>query len=159
MRILDGPNLLARALLSAADRAMVQRALADNRKLTTEEVDAATDRYAAAYLTYRANTIATTEVTRASSLGLQEGYLQAVRRGVLPVNAVHQFWKVSLDERTCSHCLSIVDMNPFGVPLGEPFESDQGPVDCPGLHPNCRCSLEMVVNLDLVPTSWDGSLQ
>jgi len=157
MRILDGPNLLARALLTGADRAMVQRAVANDEKLTSEEVDAATERYAAAYLAYRAETIATTEVTRASSLGLQEGYLQAVRRGVLPVHAVHQFWKVSLDERTCQHCLSVVDMNPLGVPLGEPFDSDQGPVDCPGLHPNCRCSLEMVVNLDLVPT-WDGSL-
>lgn len=145
-----------RALVTAADRRLITSTMQAGGQLDADTIDRLTEAYESAYLDYRALTIATTESTRAASIGLQDSYLQAVERGVLPAEAVRQMWQISLDERTCNHCLSVVDMNPDGVPLGDPFQSDEGPVDAPGLHPNCRCSLELVTDLDLVPDNYDG---
>lgn len=128
---------LDRALLHVADREFVQTAIDAGRAFTAGQIDTLTQSYEAAYIDYRAQTIARTEATTAASLGLEDSYLQAVERGVLPSEAVRKHWQVALDERTCEHCLSVVDMNPDGVPLGEAFDSDEGPVDAPGLHPNC----------------------
>lgn len=145
------PTALARRLASAADTARLQAAIRNGTPLDQALVDEMVLRYEEAALEQRALTIARTEATRAASMGLQDSYLQAIDRGVMPAGAVRQFWQVALDERTCPHCLSIVDLNPDGVPLGQSFDSDEGPVDVPPLHTNCRCSLELVTNLDLVP--------
>lgn len=144
-------NVLQRALMSAADSAVYAAAQAAGRSLSEEVIERMVLDYQDRLLDYRAGVIATTEATRAASLGLQDSYDQAVRRGALPAEAVTQHWQISLDERTCDGCLSVVDMNPEGVPLGQMFESDDGPIDGPPYHPNCRCSLEFVTNLDLVP--------
>jgi hypothetical protein len=110
-----------------------------------------TEAYERAYLDYRAMTIARTEATRAASMGLLDSYRQAVERGVMPAAAVTKHWRIALDERACQHCLSVVRLNPDGVALDAMFQSDEGPVDAPGLHPQCRCNLELVTDLDLVP--------
>lgn len=148
------PGALQRALVSATDKDIIRNAIAGSSHLSASLIDDLTARYEAAYLTYRARTIATTEATRAASMGLEDSYQQAVDRGAMPAEAVRKHWQISLDEKTCEHCLSVVDMNPDGVPLGSSFESDEGPVDAPGLHPNCRCSLELVTDLDMIPDSY-----
>lgn len=145
------PEALTRALASPADRAAFQAAIASGDGLGADAVDAMTERYREAYIDYRAQTIAQTEATRAASLGLQDSYQQAIDRGAMPPEAVRQFWQVALDERTCPICLSIVDSNPDGVAMGAPFQSELGPVSGPPVHVNCRCSLELVTNLDLIP--------
>ena len=131
------PAALGRQLLSAKDTSVLQEALNAGRALEKAQVDQLTQNYADNYLDYRALMIATTEATRAASLGLQDSYLQAVDRGVMPVEAVTQRWQISLDEKTCPHCLSVVDQNPDGVQLGEQFDSDMGGIDGPPFHPNC----------------------
>ena len=148
-----------RSLLSAADAATLS-AVADGSReqLSSEEQDAIVDRYADNYLDYRAATIAQTETTRAASLGLQGAYQQAADRGVMPSEAVTQFWQIALDEKVCPVCLSVYDRNPQGVPLGQQFDSIDGPIDAPPAHPNCRCTLEMVTNLDLVPDDFAEEL-
>lgn len=152
----NNPQALTRSLFSVRDKAAFYEAVGSGKILSMATIDDMVERYRDNYLDHRALTIATTEATRAASLGLQDSYLQAVNRGVLPSAAVRQYWQLDLDERTCDHCISVVDMNPDGVELGEPFQSDHGPVDGPGLHPNCRCSIELVTNLDLVPDDYDG---
>ena len=131
------PKALARALVGGADVQIIRRAINDGQPLDRETLDAIVRRYEENYLDSRALTIATTELTRAAAMGLQDSYEQAIERGAMPREAVRQFWQLDLDERTCEHCLSVVDMNPDGVPLGDMFDSDEGPVDAPGLHPNC----------------------
>lgn len=156
MLLENNPQALTRSLFAVRDKAAFYEAVGAGKILDTASIDRMVDRYRDNYLDHRALTIATTEATRAASLGLQDSYQQAVTRGVLPNAAVRQYWLLDLDERTCDHCISVVDMNPDGVALGEPFQSDHGPVEGPGLHPNCRCSIELVTNLDLVPDDYDG---
>lgn len=145
------PAAAARALLPRADVAVIRTAFAAGNGLSLERINQMVQTYQERYLDYRALSIAQTETTRAASLGLQDSYAQAVDRGALPKEAIRQYWQVSLDETTCDHCLSVVDQNPEGVPFGEAFDSEDGPVDAPPMHPNCRCSLEFVTDLDLVP--------
>lgn len=114
-------------------------------------IQRAVSAYEANYLQYRADMIAQTESVRAANFGLHEAYRQAVDRGALPDAAVKRFWQVSLDEATCPICLSIPDLNPEGVGVNETFFSDDGPQDNPPVHPNCRCSVEYVTDLDKVP--------
>lgn len=148
---------LDRALMSSADKSVFQDALDNGQQLSQATIDQLTSNYADAYLSYRATTIATSEATNAMSLGLVDSYQQAVDSGVMPSEAVSKHWQIALDEKTCDHCLSVVDQNPDGVGLDEQFDTDEGPVDAPGLHPNCRCSLEMVTDLSLLPEDDDAS--
>lgn len=146
---------LGRTLVSPGDARRIRNALDGGVPLPLDVIDRMVDRYEFRYRDYRALTIARTETTNAAAMGLQDSYEQAVERGAMPREAVRQMWRLALDERTCEHCISVVDLNPDGVPLGEPFDSDEGPVTAPGLHPNCRCSLEMVVDLSMVPGGDD----
>jgi hypothetical protein len=100
----------------------------------------------------RAEMIAQTESVRAASEGLHDAYAQAIDRGVLPADAVTRYWEIALDEATCAICSSIPEMNPDGVGVDEPFQSIDGPQDDPpDPHPNCRCSVEYVTDMDVVP--------
>lgn len=147
----NDPRALQRVLVGANDAKRIRAAVAAGAPLDVDVIDRMVDRYAFRYRDYRALTIARTETTNASALGLQLAYEQLVERGAAPREAITQHWKLALDERTCDHCISVVDMNPDGVKLGQPFQSDHGPVKRPSLHPSCRCSLEMALNLDLIP--------
>jgi hypothetical protein len=137
-----------RALMSSADAQVMQDVLDAGGTLEQDQIDAMVFNYAEAQLAFRADQIATTEATRAAELGLYDAYGQAVDRGVFPDGAVTRVWKLDLDERTCDICLSIVDNNPDGVGQDEPFDSDDGPIDYPPVHPNCRCSVDYVTDLD-----------
>jgi hypothetical protein len=116
-----------------------------------DAIDGMVDAYIDSSLAYRAGMIAQTESNRAANLGLQHSYQQAVDNGVFPADAVKKFWLLNMDERTCEICRGIADANADGIGIAESFDSDDGPVDIPPIHPNCRCSLEMRTNLDMVP--------
>lgn len=145
------PDALRRQLRNRELDPAVQAALADGTPLDAALIDRATTDYEDNYLDYRAATIAQTESVRATNAGLHDAYQQAVERGALPDEAVRRHWQVDLDERTCPVCLSIPDLNPDGVGVDEQFESDDGPQDDPPVHPNCRCSIEYITDLDKVP--------
>lgn len=145
------PGALARQLRSTQYDAAYKRAMEDGTALGDELVDEMVQAYAENYLAYRADTIAQTEAVRASNAGLQDSYEQAIERGALPAEAVRQYWKVSMLENTCEICLSIPDMNPDGVAVGDEFASIDGPQDAPPIHPRCLCELEFITDLDLVP--------
>ncbi len=143
---------LDRQLRNFLEDETVQDAIDSGESLDDLMVDKLVQDYADNYLDYRAETIAQTESTRAANLGLQDAYSQAIDNGVFPSDAVKQFWKIALDETTCAVCQSIPDLNPNGVAIDEPFESSIGQVDAPpDPHPNCRCSVEIITDLDMVP--------
>lgn len=79
----------------------------------------------------------------------------------IEVQGAHSFYAGGLLVHNCPICLSIIDNNPDGVGLDEEFDSDDGPIDAPPGHPNCRCSIEMVTNLDDVadPDSMDFAMR
>lgn len=151
---LDG-DALERQLRNFLEDDTVQEALDSGQSLDAAMVDKLVQDYTDNYLDYRAETIAQTESVRAANYGLQDAYEQAIDRGVFPSDAVKQYWRIALDEKTCEICLSVADLNPNGRAMGEDFDSIDGPQDSPPAHPRCRCSVEIVTDLDLVDTSGD----
>lgn len=125
-----------------------QDAIDSGTDLPDDVIDEMTDDYRDNYLDYRADTIAQTESVRAANEGLHDAYSQAVDRGALPEDAVKREWE--LGDTPCPICESIPDNNPDGIGLDESFDSDDGPVDDPPVHPNCMCSVNYVTDLSQV---------
>jgi hypothetical protein len=151
LRDLD-PDALVRRLRNGLYDDQLQEAIDNDDDLSEAAIVAMTGDYLDNFLDYRAEMIAQTEATRAASAGLQDAYAQAIDRGVFPSDAVRQFWQIAGDEKTCEICQSCADMNEDGVAIDEPFDSIDGPQDAPpDPHPSCRCSLEIVTDLDQVP--------
>lgn len=145
------PDVLRRQLRNGQYDDVIRAALASGQPLDEAFIDARVEDYESAYLDYRANAIAQTETVNATSIGLHDAYEQAIDQGDLPAEAVRRFWQLDLTERTCPICLSIPEMNPDGVGVGEPFQSIDGPQDDSPVHPHCACSVDYVTNIDLVP--------
>lgn len=156
-----GSGALRRQLRDADYDAAFRRAQESGGDLDAELVDEMTAAYEDNYLDHRARTIAGTESVRMSNKGLQDAYQQAIDRGALPPGAIKQFWQVSGSERTCPICLSIPDMNPDGVGIGESFQSIDGPQDAPpDPHPNAVLAGSTFIaygNLErMVAAEYDG---
>lgn len=95
--------------------------------------------YADRLLRQRASRIARTESIRAASAGQQGAWLDAKSQGLLDSDS-RRFWLVTPDDRLCPLCEAVPDYNADGVALGEPFQTDAGPVMYPPAHPLCRCA-------------------
>jgi len=76
----------------------------------------------------------------ALNTGAQAGYIQAVKAGELPPNAMLE-WITTPDERLCSEC---APMNGETKPIGANTTFSNGSVG-PPLHPHCRCTLGIVL--------------
>ncbi len=144
-------NALSRTLRDMSFDGIVQDAIDSGEFLSDGVIQDAVDSYLENYLDHRATTISRTESLRAGNAGLRDSYTQAAERGVIPAAAVQRVWLIDRDERTCPICLSIIDMNPDGVGLNDDFQSEDGPVDDPPVHPNCRCTVQYETDLDMVP--------
>lgn len=123
----------------------------------TSIVEDLVENYIESSLDYRAGMIAQTESIRAANEGLHDGYEQAIGRGLFPHDAVRRFWQVALDEATCPICEAIPEANEEGVAVGEAFDTDEGLIMDPPVHPNCRCSVTYVTDLDMVPAEEDAA--
>lgn len=141
---------LARSLRDVSADGDVSAAIAQGVALDPERIDALVDAYVDRALDYRADMIARTEASRAANMGLQAGYRQAIADGVFPSVAVKQYWMVALDEKTCLACILVAVAANAGISLDAPFIAEGEEIDAPPLHPNCRCSLEIRTDLDLV---------
>lgn len=95
--------------------------------------------YADRLLRLRATTIARTESIRAMNAGQQGAWLDAASQGLLDRSGTKRFWVVTPDDRLCPLCEAVPDMNPDGVGLDEPFQTESGAVMFPPLHVLCRC--------------------
>lgn len=141
----DLRDTLTRALRDARYDASVQRAAAQNARLTRQQIDRLVTRYAERQLKYRAEVIARTETIRAANAGQIEAWRQAQQQGLLSSTA-RMKWIYTKDERTCTICPQIAEMNPGGVPIGGAFQSPVGLVRLPpDPHPSCRCSLGLLI--------------
>jgi SPP1 gp7 family putative phage head morphogenesis protein len=85
----------------------------------------------------RAETIARTEVQRASNQGQIEAWDQATDEGLLTGTETKE-WIVTPDDRLCPICEPLDGQN---VPMDGTFDADGAQVDGPPAHPNCRCTL------------------
>lgn len=95
------------------------------------------DKYADRLLKYRANTIARTEIARATGIGQTEFWRQAMDEGVFSADT-KRVWSTSYDELVCDIC---GPMNKVEVGIFEQWLTPNGFVDYPSaIHPNCRCS-------------------
>jgi len=99
--------------------------------------------YSDRLLRLRATQIARTESIRAASAGQHGAWLDAASQGLLDRSGARRHWIVTPDDRLCPICEAIPDLNPDGVGLDEPFQTDVGPVMYPPAHPLCRCAVTL----------------
>ncbi len=117
-------------------------AVETGKPLDPKQIDKMVDAYAAKYRRYRSETIAITEASRVTTMGVQDAWRQAIEANVADEALVRRQWVVSADERLCPECAPVPSMNPRrGVKFNEPFKTPKGPVFLPGLHPRCRCKV------------------
>jgi hypothetical protein len=141
-----------RRMLETGDRDALYRELRDKRfdgsvrqvvlgerTFTTKEIDERVAAYERHYLRYRAESIARTESIRALAEGQQLVWRQALQDGT--IDGATRWWVVARDERTCDICMPIPRMNEKGVGLETPFQTPDGPMMHPPLHPHCRCTV------------------
>lgn len=122
--------------------AKLQAALDTKKPLDPKVIDKMVDAYARKYRRYRSEMIARTEAMRATNMGVQDAWRQAVDANVMPEGLLRRRWIVGKDERTCEACNSVPRLNPkIGVKFKQPFATQKGPVHLPPLHPNCRCTV------------------
>ncbi len=106
------------------------------REQKVKNVDAQVERYKAELVQSRAQTIARTETVSIETEAKQQAWSIAMDAGDVPEEA-EQEWVSSSDP--CPDCQA---MDGQRVPVGEPFQSEKyGPVNGPGLHPNCVCDV------------------
>lgn len=134
----DG-DALRRELRDKRFDGSVRQVVSGERKFTKPEIEERVSAYERKYLRYRAETIARTESLEALAEGRQLVWLQAKRDGT--IDGATRYFVVAPDERTCDICKPIPRMNPDGVGLETPFQTPDGPVMNPPLHPQCRCTV------------------
>lgn len=134
-------SALNRALRNTQNDEIIQEAIDLNQTLSDEKIDQLVSRYAETWRNYRAEMIARTELIAANNAGARSAMDALIDNGDFIRDETRRFWLVALDEDTCPICLSIPELNPDGVGMDEDFDSDDGPVFEPTVHPNCRCSV------------------
>jgi SPP1 gp7 family putative phage head morphogenesis protein len=120
-------NRQAQAVLNARARLMV-------KGLSGDRLIAQTTRYAQRLLRLRAETIARTEIIRASNDGQLALWRRARANGFLDSTA-RKRWITAQDERLCELCRPLQGVE---VPLDQAFP---GGVQAPPRHPRCRCAV------------------
>lgn len=105
--------------------------------------EAATERYQKRIHRYRTETIARTEIIRASSEGRQEAWRQGIEEGFISRFAQKQ-WLAEFD--ACQICLDLEALGP--IPITSDFPEGEPPA-----HPNCRCDVLLV---DDPEAEWEG---
>lgn len=118
---------------------MLARAQRNNKPLTDDQIDRMVKAYRRQAIRLRSETIARTEMVKAGALGSREAWRQLQENGYFP-KGVRRFWFTALGERVCPICKPMPRINGAGRGLDEPFMTvDGGFVDCPPVHPGCRC--------------------
>lgn len=93
-------------------------------------------KYADRKLRERAETIARTEIMRASNAGQRAVWMMAIEQGLLPPRARRR-WTVTPDDRLCQACAALDgEEREMGESFPDTFD--------PPLHPSCRCVTVLV---------------
>lgn len=125
-----------------------------------DRVEVLTRRYYRQTRNRRAQTIARTEIMRASNFGRQQGWLSAVDAGMLDANTTVKEWVTapkgpSFDPSkpsVCPVCAPMDGTKVMGIETEFKLESGRH-VQMPPAHPNCRCTA--VVHPADPPEDWD----
>jgi hypothetical protein len=126
---------------------VLDAAMQSGKPLTAAQIDKMTDAYSRKYLKYRSETIATTEALRASNLGIEATWKQAIDENIVQNQWLRKRWGLALgSDRTCLVCRPMPELNAgedgLGIALDAPFMTAKGDrVSAPPLHPRCRCIL------------------
>jgi len=128
---------LSRELRDHRYDATLQAALNGKITLTRDQINKMATRYRERYRKYRAEMIARTETARAAIAGQNEVWRQALEQGLLHRERTRRVWLLAFG--ACDLCAEIPRANPDGVPLGQSFNSSDGPISDPPRHPHCRC--------------------
>ena len=104
----------------------------------------ATDRYHNKIHKYRTETIARTEILRASNEGRRQAWDQGVDEGFIDPDTTLKEWSTELDGRECEIC---APLDGTQVKFNEEF-----PEGDPPIHPNCRCDVLLVEAPDSIPS-------
>lgn len=107
--------------------------------LPVAEITARVAKYADELLTWRAATIARTEMIKAVNEGSLAAWQAAARDGYLDPKRTSRVWITTEDDRTCRIC---EPMDGQTVAFDAPFlTGDEEEIDAPPVHPGCRCAV------------------
>ena len=141
------PAALERALRDRRSDRLLNRLIASDTPLSTDQIDSMVERYRQRMIKWRAETIARTESLRAMRMGEWDALMAAHESGALSP-LLRRFWVVMRDERLRRHHLPIPDMNADGRAVDEAFQTLLGlmmyPLDPNGVARNvvnCRCTV------------------
>lgn len=110
----------------------------DRTKFETDAIPAAQRATAEKYFMMRATRYGDNEAYAASEMGKAVSWLLSETRGDL-VDA-KKIWRTAEDERVCSIC---GPLDGVAIGLAHRFHSGGRAFFAPGVHPNCRCWLEL----------------
>ncbi len=130
------PEVLTRELRDKRFDPSVRAHILGDRTLSGSDIGAMVARYEERYIKYRAEAIARTESIRALSIANRAAWRQVEQK---IGGETRRKWFTARDERLCEVCEPIPRMNAEGVGLDEPFDTPEGPVMDPPMHPHCRC--------------------
>lgn len=103
------------------------------------EVPEASRQLVTTLLRRRAEKIGENEAYHATQLAKQLVWSMQQRQGLLPADAQKR-WITADDERVCAVC---GPLDGVAVPLADSFEVGGRRLIAPGVHPNCRCTIEL----------------
>jgi hypothetical protein len=105
-----------------------------------DQVSRMSERYGNRLLRQRADTIAQTEIHRASAEGQHELWREGVMEGFINPATARRIWIAN--EGACEWCEAVESLNADGVPIDGQFQTPDGDsIDGPEeSHVGCRCS-------------------
>lgn len=91
-------------------------------------------------LNYRAQMIARTETRAATNYGQLSVWQEAADQGLIDKQSAMKQWVTVPD--ACDDCVELEDQGP--IALDDLWQTDDGALEAPPLHPHCFCMLTMV---------------
>lgn len=116
------------------------------RDIPERDIDRRVGRYMDSLLRERAEVIARTETHKAAGAGQQAAWDEADRTGLINASEYSKVWVVTWDEVLCPEC---EEMDGEAVGMDESFDTPEGPMDYPDMHPHCRCTVNLVKTDDV----------
>jgi SPP1 gp7 family putative phage head morphogenesis protein len=128
--------------LEDADGRTVRGTAVPEGGISESEISRLVEGYSDELLGSRAETIARTETMRASNEGQLELWEQGIEDGFFSADDSKR-WIITDDDRLCPICEALDGQE---VQLDEQFDLEGGEqVDAPPAHPNCRCTIGLVL--------------
>lgn len=133
-----------------SDRSVL-RALDEGDALKTTQIDSMVDRYRERFVKFRAEVIARTEGTRATSQARDEALRQVLDQENIPTTAVERKWNRTADARTRDHHDTMQNQKvgldqPFIDGLGNPLQFPGDPSAPLETTAQCRCVVTIRIN-------------